>query len=480
MKSLFFEDGMFYEKIALVENGKLQDLHISKKDDSPKKGDIYLGRVVNILNGMDSAFVDIGSSQNGYIHIKDIDGRADKGSKINVNISDLLKRGKEYVVQVLKEPAGGKGPKLTMKPSLPGKYSVLLIEDQSIAVSKKIDDPDIRNQYHRAAKDFLEGLPYGVIIRTECVNASIEEFLEDLRGLISKWSLLTKGVSIRKPPCALYSGENLYELLKKDFIREDLDNIYCTKDDDEKILSQIVADLGDGYNPNIINYKENVTILRDFAIESQILASLDKKVNMESGGFLYIEETEAMTIIDVNSGKFTGEYDTEKTFLELNRSAAKEIARQLRIRNIGGIVLIDFIDMKKKSSRDKILSTLKREFRNDRNGCNVLGFTKLGFLEMTRKKQALTLSEIMSEECKGCLGSGKILSVDYMINHLEQEVKRIVRESDKRTITFKVSRYFMDNFDKKSLEKISSKHGIKIDFLIEEKYEDIPKIKFLA
>jgi ribonuclease G len=478
MKQLLLEDGILYEKIALIEDGKLQDFHISKKDNSVKKGDIFLGKVVNILDGMDSAFLDIGLKTNGYLHIQDIIGKNDiKNKDIKVSISNLLKKGRDYVVQVIKEPAGTKGPKLTMKPSISGKYSVLLIEDTSVKVSRKIIEKETRDKYHEAAKDVLYGLPYGAIIRTECIEVTVEEFVNDLKSLIAKWGQLSKGIEISKAPKLIYSGENIYDHLKNDFLQRDIDKIICVNDEEKSSVSKIVDQLGEDYNTEVVLHKENVSLFRDFNVESQIEESLGKKVNIEDGGFLYIEETEAMTIIDVNSGKYIGKYDTEKTFLDMNMRAAKEIARQLRIRNTGGIVLIDFIDMKKESSRKKVIGLLQEEFIKDRNGCNILGFTRLGFLEMTRKKQQKSIKELLTWPCSFCDGEGFLINSDYMMNHVIEEIRRIIRHHQSSKIQFKVSRIFYENIDKKFIEIISEEYGVSIEFTVDEELFQLPKIK---
>lgn len=377
-------------KILLVENGKLVEKYEEKPEKEKIEGNIYLGIVKNVLPGMQSAFVDIGQEKNTFIHIRDIipkasDETGNKNEKFSkYNIRDYLKQGIPILVQVRKDSTNIKGARISMHLSLPGRFVVLMPSQNFITISQKIDNEEERKRLKKIVK---ENLPngYGAIIRTSAVGKSDDEIINDVNKIVSKYKEIEEKFNVEKQnknlkPQLIYRSESILERMLTDLIDRGLNRIYV---DDEKIYGEIFNRLKEENKK--IELMARKDIIKMYDLESQLEQLKNRKIWLKCGGFITIDRTEALTAIDVNSGKYTGKQDLEHTTFTVNKEATIEIAKQLRLRDIGGIIIIDYIDMQEKENEEKIIELLKENLKKDRSKTQIVGFSKLNLLEMTRK-----------------------------------------------------------------------------------------------
>ena len=378
------------KKILLVENGKLIEKYEETPEQERIEGDIFLGIVENVLPGMQAAFVDIGKDKNTFIHIRDVIQKVSKetGNKnenfAKYNIKDYLKTGMPILVQIKKDSTNKKGARISTHLSIPGRFAVLMPNEKFVTISQKIDDEEERIRL----KNILnESLPknYGAIIRTSAVNKSKEDIVKDIEKTIEKYEKIEEEYNKAKQstnikPKLLYKSEGILDRILTDLIDQDLYRI-CV--DNEKVYEKIKDRLKKENTDIRVELIEN--ILNMYDIKNQLEELENRKIWLKCGGFITIDKTEALTAIDVNSGKFTGKQDLEQTIFVVNKEATIEIARQLRLRDIGGIIIIDYIDMKDKENEEKIIELFKENLKKDRSKTQIVGFSKLNLLEMTRK-----------------------------------------------------------------------------------------------
>ena len=378
------------KKILLVENGKLIEKYEETPEQERIEGDIFLGIVENVLPGMQAAFVDIGKDKNTFIHIRDVIPKVSEetGNKnenfAKYNIKDYLKTGMPILVQIKKDSTNKKGARISTHLSIPGRFTVLMPNEKFVTISQKIDNEEERIRL----KNILnENLPrnYGAIIRTSAVNKSKEDIVKDIEKTIEKYEKIEEEYNKAKQstnikPKLLYKSEGILDRILTDLIDQDLYRI-CV--DNEKIYEKIKDRLKKENTDIRIELIEN--ILNMYNIKDQLKELENRKIWLKCGGFITIDKTEALTAIDVNSGKFTGKQDLEQTIFVVNKEATIEIARQLRLRDIGGIIIIDYIDMKDKENEEKIIELFRENLKKDRSKTQIVGFSKLNLLEMTRK-----------------------------------------------------------------------------------------------
>ena len=378
------------KKILLVENGKLIEKYEETPEQERIEGDIFLGIVENVLPGMQAAFVDIGKDKNTFIHIRDVIQKVSKetGNKnenfAKYNIKDYLKTGMPILVQIKKDSTNKKGARISTHLSIPGRFTVLMPNEKFVTISQKIDNEEERIRL----KNILnESLPknYGAIIRTSAVNKSKEDIVKDIEKTIEKYEKIEEEYNKAKQstnikPKLLYKSEGILDRILTDLIDQDLYRI-CV--DNEKIYEKIKKKKKKENTDIRVELIEN--ILNMYNIKDQLKELENRKIWLKCGGFITIDKTEALTAIDVNSGKFTGKQDLEQTIFVVNKEATIEIARQLRLRDIGGIIIIDYIDMQDKENEEKIIELFKENLKKDRSKTQIVGFSKLNLLEMTRK-----------------------------------------------------------------------------------------------
>ena len=390
MQELLIDVNNNLKKILLVQNGKL----IEKYEDEPEherlEGNIFLGLVEDVLPGMQAAFVNIGKEKNTFIHIRDVIPKISEetGNKnedfSKYNIKDYLKSGKPVLVQVKKDSTNKKGARISTHISIPGRFVVLIPNEKFITISQKIDDVNERERLKNIIKDNITD-NYGAIIRTSAVSKSKEELIEDLKMTINKYKEIVKSynkeiTNKNVEPKLLYKSEDTVQRLLTDLMDQDLVNIYTNN---KEIFDEVDKKIKEA-NKNIkLELREDILDLYD--IRKQLEQLENRKIWLKCGGFITIDKTEALTAIDVNSGKYTGGKDLEQTIFTVNKEATIEIAGQLRLRDIGGIIIIDYIDMKDKKNEEEIVKLFKECLKNDRSKTQIVGFSKLNLLEMTRK-----------------------------------------------------------------------------------------------
>ncbi len=380
---------------AVLENGKVTDFFIHRGE--VLLGDVYLATVDNILPSIDAAFVNVGTERMGFLHAQDVMG---KGS-----LKDKLSPKQKLVVQVVKEPTGHKGPRVTTEISLPGRFLVLMPNETGVSVSKKIESSRERARL-KAILNLIKPVGIGVIIRTEAEGQSEADIQEDLEILLEKWNNIITSAETMTPPNLIYRDQDLLYRVIREACTEETKEIIVDTAFAMNRVQNILQNWHINKNVNVTLYKGTEPLLVAMDIHKEIKAALNVKVNMPSGGYLFIQQTEALTVIDVNSGKFVSSATQDETILKTNIEAVHEIARQLRLRNIGGMIIIDFIDMTSRADKLAMLEELEIALEPDKAKPQVGQLSDLGLVELTRHRQGQSLSEIFTKKCPHCQGSG--------------------------------------------------------------------------
>ena len=383
---------------AVMENGRVSDFIISRGDVI--LGDVYLATVDNILPSIDAAFVNVGTDRMGFLHAQDVMG---KGA-----LKDKLSPKQKLIVQVVKEPTGHKGPRVTTEISLPGRFLVLMPNEPGISISKKIENNKERARL-KSVVSLIKPVGVGVIIRTEAEGQSEADIQEDLEILLEKWNNIITSAETLTPPNLLYRDQDLLYRTIREACTEDVKEIVVDTAFALQRVQNILQNWHMSKNIQVTLYKGTEPLLIAEDIHKEIKAALNVKVNMPSGGYLFIQQTEALTVIDVNSGKFTSSSTQDETILKTNIEAVHEIARQLRLRNIGGMVIVDFIDMMSRADKLAMLEELEIALEPDKAKPQVGQISDLGLVELTRHRQGQSLSEIFTKKCPHCQGTGYYL-----------------------------------------------------------------------
>ena len=383
---------------AVVENGKVAEFFVHRGEII--LGDVYLAQVENILPSIEAAFVNVGSDKMGFLHAQDVMGRG--------ALQDKLKPKQKIVVQVVKEPVGHKGPRVTTEISLPGRFLVLMPNEPGINVSKKITSAKERARL-KSVLNLLKPVGVGVIVRTEAEGQSESDLQEDLEILLEKWNNIITSAESLTPPSLLYRDQDLLYRVIREACTEETQEIIVDTGFALNRVQNILQNWHMNKNINVTLYKGSEPLLVAMDIHKEIKAALQMKVNLPSGGYLFIQTTEALTVIDVNSGKFTNSATQDETILKTNIEAVHEIARQLRLRNIGGMIIIDFIDMTNRVDKLAMMEELELAIESDKAKPQVGQLSDLGPGEMTRHRQGQAISEIFAKRCPHCQGNGYIM-----------------------------------------------------------------------
>ena len=387
MKEIFISKQKDIAQIVLVENGNLLEKYEEKDSKKRLEGKIYLGRVQNVLQGMQAAFIDIGEDRNTFIHLKDIIPKIDivKHQEMaeEKNIKKLVKVNDKILIQVKRDGSHMKGAKVSTHISIPSRYFVLMPNTDIKTISQKIEDKDEKIRLSNIVGEILPK-NFGVIIRTSAENKSKEELEKDLKSSVKEWKRIEKikkDENIEAPIC-IYKGQSFIEKLLIDLVDKDIKRVIVNDKDYYNEVKKILEKLEENI---LVELKENTNILKIYDIEDQIEKTKQRKIWLKCGGFITIDKTEALTAIDVNSGKYIGNKNLEQTVFKVNCEASIEIARQLRLRDIGGIIIIDYIDMIDEEHKKEIIKVLEENLKQDRSKTQIVGFSKLNLLEMTRK-----------------------------------------------------------------------------------------------
>ena len=383
---------------AVMENGKVAEFFVHRGEII--LGDVFLAQVENILPSIEAAFVNVGSDKMGFLHAQDVTG---KGA-----LQDKLKPKQKIVVQVVKEPTGHKGPRVTTEISLPGRFLVLMPNEVGVNVSKKITSAKERARL-KSVVNLLKPVGVGVIVRTEAEGQTEAEIQEDLEILLEKWNNIVTSAESLEPPSLLYRDQDLLYRVIRECCNEDTQEIIVDTGFALNRVQNILQSWHMSKNINVTLYKGSEPLLVAMDIHKEIKAALSMKVNLPSGGYLFIQTTEALTVIDVNSGKFTNSATQDETILKTNIEAVHEIARQLKLRNIGGMIIIDFIDMTNRVDKLTMMEELELAMESDKAKPQVGQLSDLGLVEMTRHRQGQAISEIFAKRCPHCQGNGYIM-----------------------------------------------------------------------
>lgn len=390
-------------RVAVLEEGVLQEIFVEHADRRSIVGDIYKGRVQNVLPGMEAAFVDIGHNRNALLYVGDIFvEKARPGEK--PDITKLLKVGQSVVVQVTKDPMGGKGARLTTYLSIPGRYLVLLPQANTVGISHKLSEQE--RERLRKLVDEVRPRDVGLIVRTAARDAEAVELRKSLAHLSKVWHQVRKHAEKKRAPAVLYQEPELEIKVIRDVMDAGFERVLVDSSRSFRRVRHYLKMVAPALADRVVHYTGETPLFEALDINRQIKEALRREVPLPSGGYIVIDTTEALTAIDVNTGKFVGEKSLEDTVLQTNIEAVSEVVRQLRLRDIGGIIVIDFIDMNEARNRRAVLKALSRELEKDRTKTYVVELTKLGLVEMTRKNVSEGLIEAFGETCPVCKGRG--------------------------------------------------------------------------
>ena len=425
-------------RVAVLEDRTPVELYIERSVSQRLVGNIYKGRVENVLPGMQAAFVDIGLEKNAFLYVEDAlppkspDSQGDQESLLGTNICDVLKHGQEVIVQIVKEPIGTKGPRVTTHITLPGRYLVIMPGMDYIGISRRIENEKERERLKELASK-VKPENMGAIVRTVAEGVDEEELRQDIDILSMLWRKIQHRSSHGPVPNLLHRDLELIQRILRDIFTEDIDRLTIdSRSEYEKIM-----DLLEITGPKLkfkISLDDRENIFSDLGIDQELEKALKRKVWLKCGGYIVFDQAEALTAVDVNTGKFVGTTNLEDTVLRTNLDAAVELARQLRLRNIGGIIIADFIDMQQEEHRQQVLQVLEEEIKKDKTKTNILGITQLGLVEMTRKKVRPSLGEVMQRPCPYCEGKGKVLSEETVGIHFKNYICQLARQTPADTI----------------------------------------------
>lgn len=415
-------------RVALLENGKLVEMDIERPLQYRVVGNLYKGIVANVLPGMQAAFVDIGLEKNAFLYVDDISSDWDEDSTLPTRgpIDKLLKVGEEIMVQVIKEPYGSKGARVTGEITIPGRYLVVVPGADYIGVSKRIASHTERVRLRRLV-EALKPPNLGLIIRTVAEGVEADVMGQDLKYLEQLWHRILGRFQQKKAPAILYQDLSLTCRIARDLFVEDFSSFLIDDEHEYEKVREVVEYTSPHLVKKVKLYGDEEPIFERYGVETELEKALARQVWLKSGGYLVFDETEALTVVDVNTGRFIGRRNLADTILRTNLEAAEEIARQIRLRDIGGIIIIDFIDMSIEDHRRKVVERLTTSIRNDRTKTYVLGLTNLGLVEMTRKKVRQDLSEYLQQPCPYCGGAGRVLTPLVVSTRIESELKEHLR-----------------------------------------------------
>lgn len=445
----------FYEnRIALVDNGRLREFHLERVAEKGLIGNIYLGRVVRVLPGIDAAFVDIGLDRTGFLYVDEAQyifsenyQRLAPGHKLKSKpfsqpatptpINHILHEGQDILVQIAKEPIGSKGARLTCNITLPCRNLVFMPLTDHIGISRKIEDETIRQRL-RDKIELLRPPGTGFIMRTVAEHSGDDELEADMEFLLLLWDEILTKVQKSSAPCLIYKDLDLILRTVRDLFTEEINELVV---DNREVYDQLLSyakTFAPQIHDKITFYDSDLPLFERYGVEADIGSALDKKIWLRCGGYIIIEPTEALTVIDVNTGRYVNASDLNETIFKTNMEAVREIARQLRLRNLGGIIIIDFIDMDNEQHREELYAAFQEAMRNDKSKVNILKLSEFGLVQMTRKRLSESLMQTMCEPCQYCGGDGFVKSRRTICHEIFRKISRDARKIGGSHVTIKV------------------------------------------
>jgi len=420
-------------RIAIMEDGVLQELYIERASAGSNVGNIYKAKVLNVEPGIQAAFVDLGSQRNGFLHASDImpglagklipEKIVDTRKRAEVPIQKLIKRGQEVLVQITKDGVGAKGPSVTTYISLPGRYLVMMPGVKHHGVSRKIVDDAERRRLKKIVEELDLPEKAGFIVRTAGQQKNKRELKSDLRYVMRLWHAVEQQIKEREAPCCVYQESDLITRSIRDFFTSDIDEVYIDSEEGCKKAREVMKLVSPAYQRRVKLYDRKEPLFHKYSIEEEIERIYRRRVPLKSGGSIVVEPTEALVSIDVNSGTFTEEKDPEKTAYKTNMEAAVEIARQLRLRDLGGVIVIDFIDMRSEKHKRDVEKQLHQEMKRDRARSKTLRITRFGLVQMTRQRMRPSVKTTTFQTCPQCGGAAVVRSVESMVLYILRQVR---------------------------------------------------------
>jgi ribonuclease G len=435
-------------KVALLEDGVVSEIFIERETHRGIAGNVYKGRVTRVLPGMQSAFVDIGQERDAFLHVADVFEELPENllapeeveAARSGPIEDRLREGQEVIVQVLKEPLGTKGARITSHVSLPGRYLVLMPTVEHVGVSRKITDDEERRRLKTVLKEIRqERGGGGFIARTAGQGRDREDFLRDGRYLSKTWDEARALATRQGAPALLHREPSLVQRLLRDLLAGDVGHIRLDHEREFQRTLDLVTQLLPDLAPRVRLHHGTASILEEYGVSTELERALRSKVWLPTGGYIVINQTEALVAIDVNTGRFVGKKRLEETLLRANLDAVREIVRQIRLRDLGGIIVVDFIDMEERTSRQKVLLAFEQELRRDRSPTKVLSVHEFGLVILTRKRVKQSLERLLCQACPYCTGSGMIKSVATVCSEIYDEVKKVAADMDGQRLLLRVN-----------------------------------------
>jgi ribonuclease G len=455
-KEILISDDEYETRCAVLEDGVLTEIDIERKNNEHTLNNTYKGRVENVLPGMQIAFVDIGLERHAFLHISDIirdldDDRSNEDSaKLDLNrnstdspkpgrgysysISDLIHPNQEILVQVGKEPIGTKGPRVTTCVTLPGRYVVYLPTASNIGVSRRIESAEERQRLREIAEAIRADVEGGFIIRTSAEGKSEADFAAEIQYLVEQWKRIVKRAEDIPAPSLVHKEHSFIIRVIRDSFTSEVTQVVIDSKEQYQEAIDYLSSSGSELRSQVKLYNKSTPIFESYGIDKELKKALSEKIWLKCGGHLVIQQTEAMVSIDVNTGKFVGKKDPDNTILSANLEAVEEVVRQIRLRDLGGIIVIDFIDMDDPEHRRMVYKLLQQALDKDRARTNLLHISELGLVEMTRQRTRPSLATVLTESCPYCDGHGSVLSTDTIMIDLLRSIKKAHRKSRKRSL----------------------------------------------
>jgi len=453
-------------RVALLEDGELAQLFIESEENQRTVGDIYLGRVHKVMSGIRAAFVDVGMAKDGFLHFSDAgdhlgdylrmlnggqaltkSAQTDLDNFDNLSNSEkqilagkMLRNGQNVLVQIVKEPIGSKGPRVSTDITIAGRFLVLIPMGNFIALSKKINQGKERRRLKGIVGSMLPD-GFGVIVRTVAKDQDKEILEEDMRTVLRKWESILKKLEQSRPPTRLYKDLDITESLIRDLFAKNYDRVLIDEPHLYKSIRSYVSQIAPNMVPKVQQYKGRDHIFDSVGIGSDVNSIFSPRVRMKSGGYLIFEQTEAMYVVDVNSGPYAAKERQEDNSLKTNLEAAREIAKQLRLRDIGGIIVVDFIDLREDKNRKKIYDELKKEFKKDQAKTNVIGMSDFGLIQITRQRIRPSVVNSVSKVCPMCGGSGSVVTRDTIVTDIESWISKLKYSTRYRAVDLYINPY---------------------------------------
>src|SRR6187397_235273 len=460
--------------VAILEDDQLVELFIERERNRGVVGNVYKGRVSKVLPGMQSAFVDLGLERDGFLYVTDVvpsseefdrlevedegesksdkgrssgggggGGRRDRDKGPEPKIEELLKEGQEIIVQVAKEPLGTKGARLTSHATMPGRFLVFMPTVDHVGVSRKIESREERGRLRGIVREFREqhGFTGGVIIRTAAAGRSKDDILSDLTYFHQVWTEIRGKMEGRRPPALLFQEQSLVIKLLRDLLTDDYTAVRIDNEHEYRKILELVERIMPSLAPKVRLYEKPFPIFEEYGVQAEIDKALKSKVWLKSGGSIVINQTEALVAIDVNTGRYVGKRTgrLEDTIVKTNLEAVKEIVRQIRLRDLGGIIVLDLIDMEEKKNRQKVFQEVEKELRKDRSPSKPLQVSDFGLVIVTRKRVKQSIERLLTEPCPYCSGSGLIKSSSTICHEILIEMKKIASDIEGQGVLLRVN-----------------------------------------